>query len=131
MADLGGKLVEAHDARCKMIATDGCFRWTVHRESKGYLRPCRQIWALVMMDDSHATGFLGKTGRGTHEYREVMGRVDILTGTLGKALGGASGGFTSARQQSLSIAATITPVSFFQQRRATYCRRRRLKPLNF
>src|SRR5207248_11512035 len=54
--------------------------------------------ALVMIDDAHATGFLGKTGRGTHEYREVMGRIDIITGTLGKALGGGSGGFTSARQ---------------------------------
>ena len=55
--------------------------------------------ALVMVDDSHAVGFMGKTGRGTHEYRDVMGRVDILTGTLGKALGGASGGYTSARSE--------------------------------
>ena len=56
--------------------------------------------ALTMIDDAHATGFLGPTGRGTHEYRGVMGRIDIITGTLGKALGGASGGFTSGRKKS-------------------------------
>src|SRR5207237_3055089 len=59
--------------------------------------------ALVMIDDAHATGFLGKRGRGTHEYREVMGRIDIITGTLGKALGGASGGFTSARRHIVEL----------------------------
>ena len=59
--------------------------------------------ALTMIDDAHATGFLGKRGRGTHEYRDVMGRVDILTGTLGKALGGASGGYTSGRKEIVEL----------------------------
>src|SRR5947207_11513756 len=59
--------------------------------------------ALTMIDDAHATGFLGKTGRGTHEYRGVMGRIDIITGTLGKALGGASGGFTSGRRRIVEL----------------------------
>jgi len=100
MVDLGVKLVEAHDARFKMIATDGVF------SMDGYVANLRAICdlaekfnALVMVDDSHAVGFMGKTGRGTHEYNEAMGRVDILTGTLGKALGGASGGYTSGRKE--------------------------------
>ena len=71
--------------------------------------------ALTMIDDAHATGFLGKTGRGTHEYRGVMGKIDIITGTLGKALGGASGGFTSGRKRDCrSVAAAIAPLPFFQ-----------------
>jgi len=100
MVDLGVKLVEAHDARFKIIATDGVF------SMDGYIANLKAICdlaekfkALVMVDDSHAVGFMGKTGRGTHEYNEVMGRVDILTGTLGKALGGASGGYTSGRKE--------------------------------
>ena len=80
--------------------------------------------ALTMIDDAHATGFLGKTGRGTHEYRDVMGRIDIITGTLGKALGGASGGFTSGRKRNCrSSAATFAALSIFQYSCATDRRR--------
>ena len=66
-----------------------------------------------MIDDAHATGFLGKTGRGTHEYRGVMGKIDIITGTLGKALGGASGGFTSAANRSSNCCANVRGLIFF------------------
>src|SRR5260370_19624610 len=98
MADLEAKLREASNARVKLIATDGCFSMDgTIAELKSICDLADRHGALVMIDDAHATGFLGKTGRGTHEYREVMGRIDIITGTLGKALGGASGGFTSAR----------------------------------
>jgi len=100
MADLEAKLNETKNARFKMIATDGVF------SMDGYIANLKAICdlaekhnALVMVDDSHAVGFMGKTGRGTHEYNEVMGRVDIITGTLGKALGGASGGYTSGRKE--------------------------------
>ena len=100
MADLEAKLKEAANCRFKMIATDGVF------SMDGYIANLTAICdladkygALVMVDDSHAVGFMGKTGRGTHEYNQVMGRVDILTGTLGKALGGASGGYTSGRKE--------------------------------
>ena len=102
MADLEAKLQEAEaaGARFKMIATDGVF------SMDGYLAKLQDICdladkygALVMVDDSHAVGFMGEGGRGTHEACGVMGRVDILTGTLGKALGGASGGYTSASKQ--------------------------------
>ncbi len=100
MADLEAKLNDAKNARFKMIATDGVF------SMDGYIANLKAICdlaekhnALVMVDDSHAVGFMGKTGRGTHEYNEVMGRVDIITGTLGKALGGASGGYTSGRKE--------------------------------
>src|SRR5207249_10321127 len=96
MADLEAKLQESKGARSRMIATDGVF------SMDGYIANLSKICdlaekydALVMVDDSHAVGFMGKRGRGTHEYRNVMNRVDILTGTLGKALGGASGGYTS------------------------------------
>lgn len=99
MADLEAKLKEAAGCRFKMIATDGVF------SMDGYIANLTAICdladkygALVMVDDSHAVGFMGKTGRGTHEYNRVLGRVDILTGTLGKALGGASGGYTSGRR---------------------------------
>ena len=99
MADLEARLVEAADARIKVIATDGVF------SMDGYIANLQAICdladqhgALVMVDDSHAVGFMGRTGRGTHEYCGVMGRVDIITGTLGKALGGASGGYTAARK---------------------------------
>ena len=104
MADLEAKLVEAGDARYKMIATDGVF------SMDGVIAALDKVCdladkhgALVMVDDSHAVGFLGKTGRGTHEYRGVMGRVDIITGTLGKALGGATGGYTCARAEIVEI----------------------------
>src|SRR6267378_2074965 len=100
MEDLDVKLREAGKARLKMIATDGVF------SMDGYIANLPAICdlaeqhdALVMVDDSHAVGFMGKHGRGTHEYHEVMGRVDLLTGTLGKALGGASGGYTSGRKE--------------------------------
>src|SRR5204863_523776 len=71
--------------------------------ANNYLGLAEKYDALTMIDDAHATGFLGKTGRGTHEYRETMGKIDIITGTLGKALGGASGGFTSGRKQIVDL----------------------------
>lgn len=106
MADLEAKLVEADakGARFKLVATDGVF------SMDGYIAPLKAVCdlaqrygALVMVDDSHAVGFMGKTGRGTHEHCDVMGRIDILTGTLGKALGGASGGYTSGRKEIIEL----------------------------
>ncbi len=104
MADLEAKLLEASSARFKMIATDGVF------SMDGYIAPLRDICdlaekydAMVMVDDSHAVGFMGATGRGTHEHCDVMGRVDVITGTLGKALGGASGGYTSGRKEIIDL----------------------------
>ena len=99
MQDLEEKLKEAQHARNRIIVTDGSF------SMDGTIAQLDTICALaekydaaVMVDECHSTGFLGKTGRGTHEYRDVMGKIDIITGTLGKALGGASGGFTSGRK---------------------------------
>jgi glycine C-acetyltransferase len=104
MADLEAKLQESRDARFRLIATDGVFSMDgIIADLKSVCDLADKYDALVMVDDSHAVGFLGKHGRGTHEYRDVMGRVDILTGTLGKALGGASGGYTSARSEVVSI----------------------------
>src|SRR5438067_10621337 len=104
MADLEAKLREASNAKVKLIATDGCFSMDgTITDLKSICDLAEKYGALVMIDDAHATGFLGKTGRGTHEYREVMGRIDIITGTRGKALGGASGGFTSARQHIVEL----------------------------
>src|SRR3712207_1513846 len=104
MADLEAKLKEASKARVKLIATDGCFSMDGTIADLGAIVDLAEKYnALVMIDDAHATGFLGKTGRGTHEYRGVMGRIDIITGTLGKALGGASGGFTSARKHIVEL----------------------------
>ena len=104
MQDLEAKLKEAQSARYRMIVTDGVF------SMDGYIAKLDQICdlaekydAMVMVDDCHATGFVGKTGRGTHEHCNVMGRVDIITGTLGKALGGAMGGFTSAKKEIIDI----------------------------
>jgi len=98
MADLEAKLKEAQAARFRMIATDGVFSMDGTIANLNAICDLAERYcALVMVDDSHACGFLGPTGRGTHEYRNVMGRVDILTGTLGKALGGGSGGYTSGR----------------------------------
>ena len=71
--------------------------------------------AIMMVDDSHSTGFIGKTGRGTHEYRGVMGKIDIITGTLGKALGGANGGFTSGKKEIIEMLAPAQPALFIQQ----------------
>ena len=100
MKDLEGKLQEARSARFRTIATDGVFSMdgTIARLDR-ICELAEKYDALVMVDDSHATGVLGKRGRGTHEHCDVMGRVDILTGTLGKALGGASGGYTSGRKE--------------------------------
>jgi glycine C-acetyltransferase len=104
MADLEAQLRAAQDARFRLVATDGCFSMdgTIANLS-GICDLAEKYNALTMIDDAHATGFLGKTGRGTHEYCGVMGRIDIITGTLGKALGGASGGFTSGRKQIVDL----------------------------
>ncbi|MGZ5022084.1 MAG: glycine C-acetyltransferase [Chthoniobacterales bacterium] len=104
MADLEAKLKEASGARVRMIATDGCFSMDgTIADLEAVVRLAEKYNAITMIDDAHATGFLGKTGRGTHEYRGVMGKIDIITGTLGKALGGASGGFTSARKHIVEL----------------------------
>ena len=104
MADLEAQLRAAKEARFRLIATDGCF------SMDGTIANLREIVdlaekynALTMIDDAHATGFLGKTGRGTPEYCGVVGKIDIITGTLGKALGGASGGFTSGRKEIVDL----------------------------
>jgi glycine C-acetyltransferase len=104
LGDLEQQLKEAGDARRKLVVTDGVF------SMDGYVAPLEQICdlaerygAMVMVDDSHAVGFVGPGGRGTHELHGVMGRVDILTGTLGKALGGASGGYVAARSEIVAL----------------------------
>ena len=104
MDDLEAQLIKAQDKRNRIIVTDGVF------SMDGYLAQLDKICdlaekydALVMVDDSHSTGFVGKTGRGTHEHCGVIGRVDIITSTLGKALGGAMGGFTSARKEIIDM----------------------------
>jgi glycine C-acetyltransferase len=100
MADLETQLQAASGARNKVIVTDGCFSMdgTIAQLDK-ICDLADKYGALVMIDECHASGFMGATGRGTHEHHKVMGRVDIITGTLGKALGGAMGGFTSARRE--------------------------------
>jgi glycine C-acetyltransferase len=104
MADLEAQLRAAQDARFRLIATDGCFSMDgTIADLPAICDLAEKYNALTMIDDAHATGFLGKTGRGTHEYRGVMGRIDIITGTLGKALGGASGGFTSGRKEIIAL----------------------------
>jgi glycine C-acetyltransferase len=104
MADLEAKLREASGARVRLIATDGCFSMDGTIAELGAICDLAEKYqALVMIDDAHASGFLGKTGRGTHEFRGVMGKIDIITGTLGKALGGASGGFTSGRKRIVEL----------------------------
>ncbi len=104
MAELEARLQEAAGARFKLIATDGVF------SMDGYIANLRAVCdlaekygALVMVDDSHAVGFMGRSGRGTPEHCDVMGRVDLITGTLGKALGGASGGYTSGRKEIIEL----------------------------
>ena len=104
MAELEVHLKDAQKCRNRIIVTDGVF------SMDGYVAKLNEICdlaekydALVMVDDSHATGFIGKTGRGTHEYHNVMGRVDIITSTLGKALGGAMGGFTSGKKEIIDM----------------------------
>jgi glycine C-acetyltransferase len=106
MASLEEQLIKADKdgARIKVIATDGVFSMDgIIADLKGICDLADKYGALVMVDDSHAVGFMGKTGRGTHEYRDVMDRIDILTGTLGKALGGASGGYTSGRKEIIDL----------------------------
>lgn len=100
MSDLEEQLKAAADCRFRMIATDGVFSMDgTIANLKAICDLADRYDALVMVDDSHAVGFLGKNGKGTPEYCEVMGRVDIITGTLGKALGGASGGYTSGKKE--------------------------------
>ena len=120
MNQLEDILKECRSSRLRMIATDGVF------SMDGFFAKLHDICdladkydAVVMIDDSHATGFVGKKGRGTHEYRDVMGRVDIITSTLGKAMGGASGGFTSARAEI---------VEFLRQRSRPYLFSNTLSP---
>ena len=104
MDDLHTKLEEAKDCRIKLIATDGVFSMDGYIANlKGICDLAEQYDALVMVDDSHAVGFMGEHGRGTSEYCGVMGRVDIVTGTFGKALGGASGGYTAARKEIVDL----------------------------
>ncbi|MBX3289639.1 MAG: glycine C-acetyltransferase [Acidobacteria bacterium] len=104
MADLEAKLQEASSARFKMIATDGVF------SMDGYIANLAEVCnlaekydALVMVDDSHAVGFMGKLGKGTHEHCGVIDKIDVITGTLGKALGGASGGYTSGKKEIIEL----------------------------
>ena len=106
LADLEAKLREADaaKARFKLIATDGVFSMDgTIANLKGICDLADKYQAIVMVDDSHAVGFLGKTGRGSHEYCDVMGRVDVFTGTLGKALGGSTGGYTSGRKEIIDL----------------------------
>ncbi|MBL1222774.1 glycine C-acetyltransferase [Chryseobacterium sp. L7] len=106
MADLEAQLIAASEKnhRFKIIVTDGVFSMDgIVADLKGVCDLADKYNALVMVDDSHATGFIGKTGRGTHEANEVMGRVDIITSTLGKALGGALGGFTSGKKEIIDM----------------------------
>ena len=104
MADLEAQLQETGGARVRLIATDGCFSMDgTIADLATICRLAQKYGALTMIDDAHATGFLGATGRGTHEYRDVLGKIDIITGTLGKALGGASGGFTSGRKRIIEL----------------------------
>lgn len=104
MADLEQQLIKAQAQRNRIIVTDGVF------SMDGYVAKLDQICvlaekydAMIMVDDCHATGFIGKTGRGTHEHNNVMGKIDIITGTLGKALGGAMGGFTSGKKEVIDM----------------------------
>lgn len=106
IADLEAQLIAASEKnhRFKIIVTDGVFSMDgIVADLKGVCDLADKYDALVMVDDSHATGFIGKTGRGTHEHNEVMGRVDIITSTLGKALGGAMGGFTSGKKEVIEM----------------------------
>lgn len=104
MADLEAKLQEAQNARTRIIVTDGVFSMdgTIAQLDK-IVELAEKYNALIMIDECHASGFMGKNGRGTHEYRGVMGKIDIITGTLGKALGGAMGGFTSGKKEIIDI----------------------------
>jgi len=104
MADLEVQLQAASNARSRIIVTDGSFSMdgTIAQLDK-IVELAEKYDAVIMVDECHSTGFLGKTGRGTHEHRGVVGKIDIITGTLGKALGGASGGFTSGRKEVIEM----------------------------
>ncbi len=104
MEDLEKQLQESRDCRSRIIVTDGSFSMdgTIAQLDK-ICDLAESYNAIVMIDECHSSGFLGKTGRGTHEYRGVMGRIDLITGTLGKALGGASGGFTSGKKEIIEL----------------------------
>ncbi len=104
MADLEAKLKETQSKRYRMVATDGVFSMDGDIAKLHEIVPLAEKYdALVMVDDAHATGFVGKTGRGTPEYRGVTGKIDLITGTLGKALGGSSGGFASGRKEVIGL----------------------------
>lgn len=104
LADLEEQLKQAKDCRFRMIATDGVFSMDGYIANlPGICELADKYKALVMVDDSHAVGFMGKNGRGTHEHHDVIERIDVLTGTLGKALGGASGGYTSGRKEIIQL----------------------------
>jgi glycine C-acetyltransferase len=104
MEDLEKKLIDAAHLRSRIVVTDGSFSMDGTIAQLDVICELADKYdAIVMIDDSHSTGFLGKTGRGTHEYKNVMGRIDIITGTLGKALGGANGGFTSGRKEIIEM----------------------------
>lgn len=104
MEDLEKKLIDAVHLRSRIIVTDGSFSMDGTIAQLDIICELAEKYdAIVMIDDSHSTGFLGKTGRGTHEYKNVMGKVDIITGTLGKALGGANGGFTSGKKELIEM----------------------------
>jgi glycine C-acetyltransferase len=104
MQDLESKLQESAGARSRIIVTDGVFSMDGTIAQLDVICDLADRYdAIVMIDECHATGFMGKTGRGTHEYRGVMGRIDLITGTFGKALGGASGGFTSGRKEVIDL----------------------------
>ena len=104
MKDLENKLIESGNSEIKLIATDGVFSMDGHIAKLDTITNLAEKYnALVMVDDSHATGFIGKTGRGSAEYHDVMDKIDIYTSTLGKALGGASGGFTTGHQEIIDL----------------------------
>jgi len=104
MADLEDKLKQSQSKRYRMIATDGAFSMDGDIAKLHEIVPLAEKYdALIMIDEAHATGFIGKTGRGTPEYRGVMGKIDLITGTLGKALGGSSGGFASGRKEMIEL----------------------------
>ena len=133
MADLEKQLkqADADGAKIKMIATDGVF------SMDGNVAPLKAICdladkydAMVMVDDSHSTGFMGKTGRGTHEHNEVMGRVDIITSTLGKAMGGASGGFTCSHKEVIELLRNRSRPYLFSNTLATVVAATTLKVLD-
>ncbi len=121
MADLEEKLKETQGVRYRLVATDGVFSMNGNIAKLDEICELADKYdAMVMIDDAHSTGFLGKTGRGTPEYRGVMGRIDIITGTLGKALGGASGGFISGRKEL---------IEFYRQRSRPYLFSNTLAPV--